>query len=333
MCLPIKKGEIKIDIKKKEKTLEKGQVITVYKDRYIVEHENIKTSMQVSGRFNYNHFLKSEYPQVGDYVNFHKEDQDLGIIESVLERKSILSRLDVGLVGERQILAVNIDVVFICMSLNQDFNIKKLRNFLSVASGDNYEVIILLTKRDLVDNLDQYLIQINEVTEHKTVSISAFYEEDIAQMSSLTKDKTSVFIGSSGVGKSTIINGLIGKDYLETKSIRVSDAQGMHTTVNRELIKLDNGGKVIDTPGLRIISSYFVDESSFEDILSISEGCMFNDCTHTVEPGCMIKKSIHDGILDAGRFNQYNKAMKLNAYNLAREKQRQKIIDKKNKRR
>ncbi len=285
--------------------------------------------MEVSGRFKYLNYMKSDYPQIGDFVSYHLSGEDFGIIEAVKERRSVLDRLDVGTVMEKHILAVNIDIVFLCMSLNEDFNLRKLRNYLSITYSDDYEVVILLTKKDLCHDIDKYQNEVMQLTDHEIMITSAFDAQDFDLMKNRIGDRTAVFIGSSGVGKSTLINKLIGEEYLETKSIRLSDAQGRHTTVNRELIHLPSGGSVIDTPGIRIVSSYFVDESNFEDIMSLSEGCSFNDCTHTVEPGCMIKKGLEDGTLDIERYNQYIKAMRLNRFNLAREKQRQRIQEKK----
>jgi len=284
--------------------------------------------MEVSGRFKYLNYLKSDYPQVGDFVNFHQVDSDFGIIESISERHSVIERMDVGFVNEKHILAVNVDIIFICMSLNNDFNIKKLRNFLSLTYDSGCETVVLLTKKDLCENPEPFFIQVREVTDAKIMVISAYEAADLEAVNSEVKNRTAVLIGSSGVGKSTLINSLIGEELLETKTIRLSDAQGRHATVSRELVHLNNGGKIIDTPGIRIVSSYFVDESNFEDILSLSEGCSFKDCTHTVEPGCMVRKSLYDGTLDYGRFEQYRKAMKLNQYTQAREKERQRIIDK-----
>jgi len=285
--------------------------------------------MEVSGRFKYINYMKSEYPQVGDYVRFRLAGDDFGIIESIEERASVLERLDVGTIGERHILAVNVDIVFICLSLNQDFNLKKLRNFLTLTYGQAFETIVLLTKKDLCDDPNVWINQVKTVTDVPVIAMSAYQEDDCKQIVDLIENKTAVLIGSSGVGKSTLINRMLGEELLETKTIRMSDAQGRHATVNRELLHLNNHGKIIDTPGIRIVSSFYVEESDFEDIISLSEGCSFNDCTHTVEPGCMVLKSLYDGTLEHDRYEQYRKAMKLNAHNIAREEQRQRIIIKK----
>ncbi len=305
-----------------------GQVIAVYRERYLVEYETNRVFMEVSGRFQYINYQKSDYPQVGDYVLFHMASEDLGIIEQIQERKSILSRMDVGNIMEQQILAVNIDVVLICMSLNEDFNIRKLRNFLSITYSDDYEVIILLTKRDLCSDEQYYIHEVTQITDHKWIALSAYKEEDIELLANVLEKRTAVFIGSSGVGKSTLINALIGEEHFETKAIRMKDAQGRHTTVNRELIRLSNGSSLIDTPGIRIVSSYFVDEENFEDILLLSEGCMFNDCSHKVEPGCMVKKALADGTLDYERYQQYKKALRLNQFNQKREQERIRLLEK-----
>ncbi len=312
-------------------SLNNGQVIAVYKERYVVESDFKKINMEVSGRFKFVNYKKSDYPQIGDYVKFRMADEYLGIIENVVDRISILEREDVGNLHEKHILATNIDLVFICMSLNEDFNVRKLRNYLSLTYDSNFETIILLTKKDLCNNSDDFVEIVKSVTDCQILTISSFDQEDLDLIQTIINKNTAVFIGSSGVGKSTIINHLIGEEHFKTSQIRLSDAQGRHTTVNRELIQLKSGGKVIDTPGIRIVSSYFVSEEAFEDIQSLSEECYFSDCKHIQEPGCMVQKAISDGELDTERFEQYLKVMKLNAFHKQRELERTRMFERKNK--
>jgi ribosome biogenesis GTPase len=292
----------------------KAQVVVVERDRYRLDTDQGLIMGQVSGRFHYMHPLKEEFPQVGDYVNYYLADDSLAIIVSVDERKTILDRVDVGQTQERQILATNIDMVMVCMSTNKDFNLRKLNNFLLLAAKPGIKTLVLLTKRDLTDAVDDYINQVKEVTDCEILSVSVYIEEDMAVLRKRIHHHTLVLLGASGVGKSTLINQLLGQDKLKTSDIRVSDAQGRHTTVHRELIRMNATTAIIDTPGIRIAGTYHVPEESFEDILSLSEGCQFSDCLHKQEPGCMVKKAIDEGLLDQERYKLYQKTLKRNAY-------------------
>ena len=283
---------------------------------------------EVSGRYRYLNLLKEEYPAVGDYVRLRKIDENLAIIEQLIQRKNVLDRLDVGTIQEKQILAANIDLVFIALSLNKDFNLKKLENFLTLTEGKNFKTMILLTKKDLCDDIDAFTSKVRTVTLNDVLVVSAYDKSDIENLRMVMKGLTNVFIGSSGVGKSTLINSLLAKDYLKTNDIRLSDAQGRHTTVSRELIKLDETTAVIDTPGIRIVNAYGIDEYNFEDILLLKEGCKFRDCQHESETGCMVQKAIDDGLLEKERLDAYNKAMKVNDYIKKREIERAHKLEK-----
>jgi len=303
-------------------------VISVNKDRYVIETMEGNLNAEVSGRFRFLHYQKSEFPCTGDYVLYQRIDEFLAIIEELKERSTVLERLGVGGTGERQVLASNIDLVYICLSLNQDFNITKLENYLSLVEGKGFEAIVLLTKKDLCDDEEVYVSQVKSVTDLKVMTISVYDDEDIINLKNLMHGLTSVFIGSSGVGKSTLINHFLEEDYLKTNDIRLSDAQGRHTTVSRELIKIDEVTAVIDTPGIRIVNSYNLEENSFQDIKDLSEGCKFRDCTHEKEVGCMVKKAIDEGLLDPIRFDVYKKALRISRYAKKREFERQIIIEK-----
>ncbi|MFP4478898.1 MAG: ribosome small subunit-dependent GTPase A [Candidatus Izemoplasmatales bacterium] len=305
-----------------QSNLLKAQVVIVERERYFLESEKGLIQAKVSGRYHYTHVHKAEYPQVGDWVNYRLEIGDLAIIESVDERRSVLDRADVGSKQEKQILAVNIDKVFICISANKDFNLTKLRHFLLLTSKPELKPVILLTKRDLSDQLESYIDQIKEITDVDVYPISVYYSEDIEGLKELIENQTVVLIGASGVGKSTLINHLLDEEKLKTADIRDTDGQGRHTTVHRELIRINETTAVIDTPGIRIIGSYIIPENEFEDIISLGEGCYFSDCKHDGEPGCMVEKAIHEGVLDPGRFEMYLKTLKRNAYFKRREAQK-----------
>lgn len=299
-----------------------GRVISVFKERYVIETGSLQIQAEVSGRYRYMNLLKEEYPAVGDYVRIRKIDEDLAIIEQLIQRQNVLDRLDVGTIREKQILAANIDLVLICLSLNKDFNLKKLENFLTLTEGKDFKTIILLTKKDLCDDVDNFIAKVKAVTLNDVLVVSAFKSSDIENLRKVMKGFTSVFIGSSGVGKSTLINSLIEEDYLKTSEIRLSDAQGRHTTVSRELIRLDEETAVIDTPGIRIVNAYGIDENNFEDIMILSEGCKFRDCRHEFETGCMVQKAIAEGLLEENRLMAFNKAIKINDYIKKREIER-----------
>ena len=313
--------------------LNKGRVVSNHLTKYIVEYNNDKYSLEVSGRFKYMSYSKSDYPVVGDYVFFRETNHNEGIIESIEERKNTLSRLGTVNVFNEQIIASNIDKVFICVSLNQDYHIRKVLNFISMTQSYDYERVLLFTKSDLTDEYEPYVNEVKEYIDIDIKILSSFNVEDIKELKEYIGLDTCVFIGSSGVGKSTIINKLIGDEHFETSDIRISDAQGRHTTVHKELITLDTGGAIIDSPGIRVVQSYMVDnvEEEFKDIFNIASECRFRDCSHDLEPGCMIRESLEIGDLLEERYNQYTKAIKLNAYVKRQERQKELLQNKRKK--
>lgn len=265
---------------------------------------------EVSGKFRFE-AKSSDFPAVGDFVMVDRTDNKTGnlIIHKVLTRKSIFERKDPGSEHISQILASNIDFVFLCMSLNNNYSLNRLERYMSVAWNSGAVPVIILTKSDLCNNLTDILKEVSDTAPAVDIITTCRDDKDTVNklLSYLKPGVTASFIGSSGVGKSTLINLLLGKDTLSTSGIR-DDDKGRHTTTRRELLVLPQGGVVIDTPGIRELGLDTVDLSkSFADIESLIGNCKFRNCTHTSEPGCAILEAIESGKLDERRFENYKK--------------------------
>lgn len=273
---------------------------------------------EISGKLYYHAHTASEFPAVGDFVMADWNEGGNAIIHHVLPRRSCFVRKAAGDARTEQVVAANIDVLFLCMSLNRDFNLRRLERYLSTAWDSGAVPVIVLTKADLCSDLNGRLCDVSSVAAGVDVLTTTMTEDNgYEQIYPYIGIGTTVaFIGSSGTGKSTMINRLLGENRLDTNGLR-NDDKGRHTTTRRELILLPNGGMVIDTPGMRELGMWDAAEGierTFSDIEELSKQCRFHDCTHSGEPGCAICRALERGELSAERWRSYQKLKTENAY-------------------
>ena len=296
-----------------------GRVLSQEKDLYRLITSKGECLARVSGKFRYETVCTSDFPAVGDFVMVdHICEASPAIIHILLPRKSVFIRKAAGTGHTEQVVAANIDTVFLCMALNNDFNVRRLERYLSIAWDSGAVPVVVLTKSDLCEGLEEKRLSV----EMAAIGV------DIVETSALEKarikslfpylqgGKTVAFIGSSGVGKSTLINCLLGEERLSTGGLR-DDDKGRHTTTHRELLFLPDGGMVIDTPGMRELGMWNAGDGidrTFADVEELAQQCHFHDCTHTSEPGCAIREALKNGELSRERFLSYQKLKNENAY-------------------
>jgi ribosome biogenesis GTPase / thiamine phosphate phosphatase len=249
-----------------------------------------------------------ELPVVGDWIGLDPETQ---LVEAVLERRTAISRKEVMHAVREQVLAANVDVAFLVQALPLDFNPRRLERYLAMAWESGAEPVVLLTKTDLVDDVAPYLAEVEAVSlaACPVHAVSAKTGSGIDELRAFVEpNRTAVLLGSSGVGKSTIVNALVGEEVLETQEVREDDHRGRHTTTHRELIVLETGGVILDTPGIRELQLWDADlEQTFGDVEEIARRCRFSDCAHDREPGCAIREALADGSLSEERWQSYVK--------------------------
>lgn len=251
---------------------------------------------------------EDDLPAVGDWVAF---DSERGLVEAVLPRRTAISRKEVWTVAREQVLAANVDVAFLVQALPRDFNTRRLERYLAMAWESGAQPVVVLTKTDLVDDVAPWLadVELTTLGACPVVALSAVTGEHVDEIGTfLEGNRTAVLLGSSGVGKSTLVNTLAGRELLATRDVREGDHRGRHTTTHRELLVLPRGGVILDTPGMRELHLWDGDlEQTFADVEQVAAECRFSDCSHEREPGCAVRAALADGTLGAERWQSYVK--------------------------
>jgi ribosome biogenesis GTPase len=299
------------------------RVISVNKNSFVVSNGEKDIYAELTGKFLFNTDSALDLPTVGDFVYAQLFDDDtLAIIQDILPRKSLLKRKAAGKKIDYQLIAANIDVAIIMQALDSNFNIRRLERYLVIINDNNITPLILLSKSDLIspEEVEEKKKQIIEILpDAKIFSFSNNNLSDIENIKTLfTPYKTYCLLGSSGVGKTTLLNNLIHQDLYKTQPIREKDDRGKHTTTKRELIILENGAIIIDNPGMRelgIISNESGISSTFGEIDELSDQCRYKDCTHTVEAGCAVIDALGRGEISEERYNNFIKIYKEAQYN------------------
>lgn len=312
-----------------------GRVALEHKNLFRVYTEHGEVFAEISGKLRHEAMSRRDLPAVGDWVVIRAQPEGgRAMIHAVLPRRTCFARKLVGSRTEEQIVAANVDTVFLVTSLNQDFSLRRIERYLLIAWESGANPIIILSKSDLCDRVADPINDSQAVAHgvpiHAISVVTGNGLQDIAQY--FKRGQTVALLGSSGVGKSTLINHLAGVDRLKVQTVRESDDRGKHTTTHRELVLLPTGGLVLDTPGMRELQLWEGDESLqlvFDDIEALAASCFFSDCQHQDEPRCAVREALVAGTIDAGRYQSYEKLQKELKYVARRKDKVSEILEKK----
>lgn len=303
-----------------------GRITRLTHGLYVVVDDTCERNGEVSGKFHHSAASDSDYPAVGDWVVFEPYDNgERAKIHQVLQRKTVLSRKKAGGSHKEQVIAANVDAVFIVSALTQEFNLRRIERYVEQIYESGARPVVVCTKKDLCEDVSAPIAEVEGVAPGIPVyAIDSLTGDGMEGLrSELHPGATISLVGSSGVGKSTLINHLLGSQIQITQGVREEDDRGRHTTTHRELFELPNGTFIIDTPGMRELQLWGGKEEdvdkAFSDIETLSANCKFRDCKHEREPGCAVLEAIEGGDLDVARLKSYNK--------LKRERKRLELKD------
>jgi ribosome biogenesis GTPase len=300
-----------------------ARVVSVHKDSYMITKGQGDVFAELTGKLAYTADSAADLPTTGDwvYVDFYDDDTH-AIIHDIFPRKTIIHRKTSGKTFNLQLIATNIDTAFIVQSLDYNFNLRRLERYLVMVNEANIKPVILLSKCDLIsdDEVEQKIESVKDISPKITVlPFSNESGENIEKIKAfLEPGHTYCLLGSSGVGKTTLLNSILGDARFETKTVSKKESKGRHTTTSRELIQLENGAMIIDTPGMRELGNISVDsglDETFSDIIELAMNCKFSNCTHVNEKGCAILPAISQGALSEKRYQNYLKMKNEAAFN------------------
>jgi len=307
------------------KELVPARVACQHRDLYVVYGEAGELMAEVPGKWRHQARSPAEFPAVGDWVGVTPREEDKATIQALLPRRSKFTRLAAGQRTDEQVIAANIDTLFLVNGLDGDFNLRRLERYLLLAWDSGASPVIVLNKADRCPEVEARVAEVEEVACGVPVHpVSALEGEGLEALSPyLGAGQTVAVVGSSGVGKSTLTNSLLGRQRLKVTAVREDDSRGRHTTTHRELVLLAGGGLIVDTPGMRELQLWADEEDlseGFADVEELASRCRFGDCRHQREPGCAVRQAVLQGQLDEGRLESYFK-LKREIENLSRRQE------------